>query len=77
MELHGIRPLRCLYHQVIRRDHDWSYYEKIAKNLLQPAASYLNESELLATMCGRYRGDARRLDMYVLPDPLNYEGVPQ
>lgn len=56
-----------------RKSHDRSYHEKIAKNLLQPVGTYLTESEILATMNGRYRGDERRLDVYVSHDPLNID----
>lgn len=63
----------CSYHQVERTSHDRSYHEKIARNLLQPADSYLSATELDACMKGRYKGDGRRTDNYVLPDPLDIE----
>jgi hypothetical protein len=63
----------CDYHRREHKVHDRPYHEKIARNLLQPASAYLSPSEIAATMNGRYRGDARRLDVYVLPDPLLYE----
>lgn len=53
--------------------HDRSYHEKIARNLLQPADSYLSKTEIDATLNGRYRGDGRRTDNYVSTDPLLYD----
>lgn len=52
---------------------DNSYHEKIVKGLLQPTWSYLSESEMEATVNGRYRGDGRRLDQYIVDDPLLVE----
>jgi hypothetical protein len=54
---------------------DEGYHKKIALGLLEPAEDYLSGSELRATMNGRYRGDGRRLDFYVLwdPNPLEME----
>lgn len=63
----------CDYHRVERKSHDRSYHEKIAKNLLQPASSYLTPTEIAATLNGRYRGDGRRTDAYVSADPLLFD----
>jgi hypothetical protein len=63
----------CSYHLNHVGPHDRSYHEKIAKNILQPADSYLSQTEIDATMNGRYRGDGRRLDPYVSADPLLWE----
>lgn len=57
----GIPPWKCDYHR------------KIDAGLLQPAATYLSDVEMRSCMNGRYRGDGRRTDVYVLPDPLNID----
>lgn len=49
---------------------DQTYEEKIVKGLLEPTFAYLSPEEAEATVNGRYRGDGRRLDQYVVDDPL-------
>lgn len=67
----------CLYHQVEHEHEDRYYHEKIVKGLVQPAGSYLTRSQLHAVVSGRYRGDGRKVDAYVLYDPLDIHLEPQ
>lgn len=47
------------------------YYErKIVEGRIQPTFDYLTEAELHALLNGRTRGDGRRVDQYVVDDPL-------
>lgn len=46
------------------------YHEKLKAKLLQPVSTYLSEAELHAIIDGRYRGDGRKVDAYVMYDPL-------
>jgi hypothetical protein len=49
------------------------YEEKIAKAWTQPTFDYLSDSEAHALLNGRYRGDGRRVDQYVIDDPLGFD----
>lgn len=49
---------------------DRSYHRKIVEGLLAPTWSYMDDHEVNAVMNGRRRSDGRRLDHYVLPDPM-------
>lgn len=53
---------RMLYLPRFRVDR--AYHEKIARGLLQPADSYLTQTELDAMFRGHSRHDGRRLDHY-------------
>lgn len=52
---------------------DRCYEEKIVRNLLQPTWSYLTDTEAEASVNGRYRGDGRRLDLYVTDDGMGID----
>jgi len=54
---------------------DKNYHEKIARGLLEPTWAYMSDAEIDATVNGRYRGDGRRLDQYIIDDPLGIELV--
>ena len=47
-----------------------SYHEKVKQGLLQPAAEVLSDVEIKTIMGGRFHGDGRRLDHYVIDDPV-------
>ena len=49
---------------------DRYYEEKIVRGLVTPTFAYLTPEQAEATVNGRYRGDGRCLDQYVVDDPL-------
>jgi len=49
------------------------YEEKIVKAWTVPTFDYLSDSEANALLNGRYRGDGRRVDQYVIDDPLGFD----
>ena len=49
---------------------DRYWHEKVVKGLITPTVSWMKPSELHAIINGRYRGDGRRVDQYVVGDPL-------
>lgn len=53
------------------------YEEKVVRGLLTPTWEYLSPAEAEAVLNGRYRGDGRRIDQYVVDDPLglDQEGI--
>lgn len=53
-----------------RKGWKCSYHQKLADRLLQPVDTYLSPAELHAIIDGRYRGDGRPVDKYVMYDPL-------
>ncbi len=55
---------------LFRREKNFSC---AARNLAQPAAAYLSEAQLHAVIGGRYRGDGRKVDAYVLWDTLDLD----
>ena len=50
---------------------DATYEQKLVLGLITPTWDSMSESEMEATLNGRYRGDGRRLDQYIVDDPLN------
>jgi hypothetical protein len=46
------------------------YHEKVATGKITPGELVFTEHEIHAMLNGRYRGDGRRIDQYVLPEPL-------
>lgn len=46
------------------------YEEKVVRGLTQPTWDWMSESEAHALLNGRYKGDGRRIDQWVLPEPL-------
>jgi hypothetical protein len=52
---------------------DPGYERKIVLGLIQPTWDYMSESEAHAVLNGRYRGDGRRIDQYVIDDPLGID----
>jgi hypothetical protein len=76
------RYLYCEFHErwmgrIRRGVHpDESYHRKIVEGLLQPTWSYLTEVEANTTLRGRRHQDGRRLDLYVVDDPIDWgDGV--
>lgn len=66
----------CISHETWTakgRTPDRFYEEKIVRGLTQPTFSYLSEAEAHALLNGRYRGDGRRVDQYVVDDPLGID----
>lgn len=63
----------CSYHAHVHEHEDPYYARKIVLGLVQPAATYMSPSELHAVVAGRYRGDGRRIDRYVLFDSLDID----
>lgn len=66
----------CRSHEVWARKGvkpDRAYEEKISRALLQPTWSYLTDTEAEASVNGRYRGDGRRLDLYVTDDGMGID----
>ncbi len=54
---------------------DATYERKIVEGRTTPTWDYVTTSEAHALLNGRYRGDGRRIDQFVLPEgPL---GVPE
>lgn len=49
---------------------DAGYHEKVVKGLIVPTLGVMTESEERALLQGRYRGDSRRLDSWVLMDAV-------
>lgn len=50
------------------------YYErKIVEGLLEPTWDWMDRHESHALLNGRYRGDGRRIDLWVTADPLSVE----
>lgn len=53
-----------------RNPPDRYWHEKVVKGLITPTVDWMKPSELHAILNGRYRGDGRRIDQYVVDDPL-------
>jgi len=49
---------------------DRYWHEKVVRGLITPTVDWMKPSELHAIINGRYRGDGRRVDQYVVGDPL-------
>jgi hypothetical protein len=49
------------------------YHEKICKGLTVPTWDYLTDDEADAMLHGKYKGDGRRIDAYVVPDQKSVE----
>lgn len=63
----------CTVHSYFRsrgEPPDRYWHEKIVKGLITPTVDWMKPSELHAIINGRYRGDGRRVDQYVVGDPL-------
>lgn len=58
----------CSFHSRLPKNPDRRYHEKVVRGLLQPSWDVLSDVEANALFHGRFRGDGRRLDAYVLPD---------
>jgi hypothetical protein len=63
----------CRWHR--RFEHrtrlpDRYWHEKLVRGLITPTDSWMSPAELEAVLNGRYRGDGRRIDDYVVGDPL-------
>lgn len=73
-------------HGLCRSHEEWRlrnvvpdpYYErKIVEGLTTPTFSYVSDAEAHALLNGRYRGDGRRVDQYIVGDPLGIELEPK
>lgn len=49
------------------------YHEKVCKALTESTWSYLSDEEAKAMLKGKYKGDGRRIDAYVIPDQRSVE----
>ncbi len=49
---------------------DPGYHRKVVEGLIVPTLGVMTESEERALLQGRYRGDARRLDSWILMDSV-------
>jgi hypothetical protein len=61
----------CSFHQHwlhIAGEPDSYYHEKIVKGLAQPALTYLTPTEIHNLIGGKYHGDGRRLDRFVVEE---------
>jgi hypothetical protein len=66
----------CISHETWTRKGrtpDRFYEEKIVKGLTEPTFNYMSETEAHAVLNGRYRGDGRRVDLYIVDDPLGID----
>jgi hypothetical protein len=53
---------------------DRYYEEKVVKGYIEPTWDWMSEHEAHALINGRYRGDGRRIDQWVLPEgPMGVE----
>lgn len=52
---------------------DQAYHRKIIEGLLEPTWSYLSDIEANTTLRGRRHQDGRRLDLYVVDDPVDWD----
>lgn len=51
-----------------------SFYErKLVLGLIQPTWAYMSDTEANAVLNGRYRGDGRRLDVWISDEPLGID----
>jgi hypothetical protein len=64
----------CTVHEHFKRrgitPPDRYWHEKVVRGLITPTVDWMKPSELHAIINGRYRGDGRRVDQYVVGDPL-------
>ena len=52
---------------------DPSYERKVMTRLITPTWDWMTDSESRAVLNGRYRGDGRRIDQWVLHEPVMWE----
>lgn len=50
-----------------------SYHQKLEDGLIERADEYLSARELEATLYGRAHGDGRRLDHYIIDEPVEWK----
>lgn len=49
---------------------DQFYERKVAEGRITPSWDSMSEPEMDAVLNGRYRGDGRRIDQYIVDDPM-------
>jgi hypothetical protein len=54
---------------------DEYYHRKVCEGTLTITDSYLRASEIKALTSGRYRGDGRRTDRWVIEEPIDMENT--
>lgn len=63
----------CRSHETWKRKGvtpDRFYERKLVLGQTQPTWDYMTDTEAEAVINGRYRGDGRRLDLYVTDEPM-------
>lgn len=63
----------CHYHQEGPDRHDPYYHRKVVEGLVTPTLGWMGAGEERALLSGRRRGDGRRLDAWVVEDPIDPE----